>query len=369
MKKSKEKKRLGKYILKITAIVLAILIILPVVAIYSVRGVNAIRFNISDGVQERTFVTLGGIEQAIHIRGQSSENPVIIWLHGGPGLPDTFVLSAFQYQMEHDFTFVRWDQRGGGRTHFRNPDAPISFDILLSDLDELVNYVTERFNQPVYIVGHSWGSLLGITYASRNPEKIDGFVGVGQVISNWSEYRTIATNTAIERALAAGNTNDAEQLRLAYEILSVSTRGDEDYPIGVYMVWEALTFRYLDFTGEGTRFTLDSVFSPWWNFTEMRKLVSLMTDTDFNTFYERNRPLMMEVGRFVPPEQLEIPIAFIMGSEDFVTATPLVVDYYNGVEAPQKNIFILEGAGHSPMASQPDLFAEMLSEALREFSR
>ena len=367
--KQNTEKRVGKRIFKITAIVLAILIILPVLAIYSVRGVNAIRFNISDGVQERTFVTLGGIEQAIHIRGQSTENPVIIWLHGGPGLPDTFQLSTFQFQMEHDFTFVRWDQRGGGRTFYRNPDAPLSLDMLLSDLDELVDYVTERFNQPVYIVGHSWGSLLGITYASRHPEKIDGFVGVGQLLSWWSEYRTIATNAIIERALAAGNTDDAEQARLLDEILSVADMGHEDYSHGDFMAWEALMFRYLDFTDEGTRFALDSVFSPWWNFTEMRKLVSLMTDTDFNTFFERNRPLFIEVGRFVPPEQLEIPIAFIMGSEDFVTATPLVVHYYNRVEAPSKRMFILEGAGHSPMLSQPNEFAEALSEALRGFSR
>jgi len=369
MKKNKEKKRLGKRILKITAIVLAVLIILPLVTIYSVRGVNAIRFNISDGVQERTFVTLGGIEQAIHIRGQSTENPVIIWLHGGPGLPDTFQLSAFQFQMEHDYTFVRWSQRGGERTHFRNPDAPISFDILLSDLDELVDYVTERFNQPVYIVGHSWGSMLGITYASLHPEKIDGFVGVGQLISWWSEYETIAANTIIERALAAGNVNDAEQARILYEILSVADMAHEEFSYADFLAWEALMFRYLDFSGEGISFALDSVFSPWWGFTEKRWLISLLTDTDFNTFFERNRPLFIEVSRFVPPEQLEIPIAFIMGSEDFVTATPLVVDYYHSVEAPSKNMFILEGAGHSPMLSQPDEFAEALSEALREFSR
>jgi len=331
MKKSKEKRGLGKRILKIIAVVLAMLIILPLITIYSVRGVNAIRFNISDGVQERTFIALGGIEQAIHIRGQSTENPVIIWLHGGPGLPDTFALSAFQFQMEHDFTFVRWDQRGGGRTHFRNLNAPISFDVLLSDLDELVDYVIERFNQPV--------------------------------------YRTMATNTIIERALAAGNVNDAEQARLLDEILSVADMGHEDFSQGDFIAWEALMFRYLDFSGESTRFALDSVFSPWWGFTEKRWLISLITDTDFNTHFERNRPLFIEVGRFVPPQQLEIPIAFIMGSEDFATATPLVVDYYNRVETPSKRMFILEGAGHLPMVSQPDLFAEKLSEALWEFSR
>ena len=362
MKHDKQKKKLAKRIIRITAIVLTVIIVLPLITIYSIRGVNAIRFNIRDGVQERIFVNLGGIEQAIHIRGQSINNPVIIWLHGGPGWSDTYNLSTFQFQMEHEFTFVRWDQRGTGRTFYKNPDAPLSLDIQVSDLDDLVEYVTDRFNQPVFIVGHSWGSVLGITYASRYPEKIAGFVGVGQNI-NFAENTTILINAGIERALTAGNTADAEQMRALYERVGGRGFSYENFDFADIQLLQGLPGRYL--TPSGESIVLDSMFSPWFGFTEKRQLISLIADINFN--FNRNRPLFNELDIFTPPEQLEIPIAFIMGREDYITSTSLVIEYYNRVEAPSRNIFIIEGAGHNPMVSQPNEFAKRLREALNGF--
>ena len=83
--------------------------------------------------------------------------------------------------------------------------------------------------------------------------------------------------------------------------------------------------------------------------------------------FDRNRLLFNELDNFVLPERLEIPIAFIMGSEDYITSTLLIIEYYNRVEAPAKNIFIIEGAGHNPMLSQPNEFAERLREVLEGF--
>ena len=363
MKKKPEKKKLAKRIIKITAIVLAVLIILPLITIYAVRGVNAIRFNIRDGVQERIFVTLGGIEQAIHIRGRNESNPVIIWLHGGPGWNDTYNLSAFQYKMENDYTFVRWDQRGSGRTYYRNPNAPLSLDILVSDLDDLVNYVQVRFNQPVYIVGHSWGSVLGITYASLHPEKVAGYVGVGQQI-NMAENIRIAIEVGYERAIEAGNISDAEKMKAVYEKLRGSGFSDDDFDFYDFALAQALPGKYHAPKGESVIW--DSMFSPWFGLSEQRQLISLMTDIYFN--FNRNRPLLNVLDTFVPPERLEIPVAFIMGSEDYITVTSLVVDYYNMVEAPSKQLFIIENSGHNLMLSQPNVFSEKLNEALVGFN-
>jgi len=353
-----------KRILKITAIVLAAMIILPLVAIYTVRGVNAIRLNISNGVQERIFVNLGGIEQAIHIRGQGVNNPVIIWLHGGPGWNDTYNLSSFQNRMEHDYTFIRWDQRGSGRTYYRNPDAPLSLNIQVSDLDDLVDYATVRFNQPVYIIGHSWGSVLGITYASRHPEKIVGFVGVGQNV-NMAENTRLAIEAGIELAIQAGNLDDAEEMRTLYERIKDIGFSDENYDFGDLALAQGLPGRYHAPSGENVIW--DSMFSPYFNFTEQRQLISLMTNIYFN--FGRNRSLFNELDSFTPPERLEVPVAFIMGSEDYVTNTSLAEDYFNRVEAPSKNFFIIEGAGHNLMLSQPNAFMKILYEALAGFSK
>jgi pimeloyl-ACP methyl ester carboxylesterase len=361
MKKQEKKKGLVKHILRITAIVLAAVIALPFIFVFAVRGVYAIKLNIRDSLQERIFVTLGGIEQVVHIRTKKTDNPVIIWLHGGPGWSNAYELAPWQYKMENDYTFVNWDQRGSGRTYRRNPDALPTLDILISDLDDLVDYTKMRFNQPVFIVGISWGSEFGITYASRHPEKIAGFVGVSQVI-NQSENIRIAVETACERAMAAGNTGDAEEMRAVYErnrLKRLSEINSYDY-----ILIQALPTKYFVPRNENQAFNF--TFSPWIGLYEITQIITVF-NVNNDLFKDRNKQLFYEMDVFVPPERLEVPVAFIMGSEDSITVASSVVDYYHRVEAPSKNMFIIEGAGHSPGSSYPDEFAEKLREVLSGF--
>jgi pimeloyl-ACP methyl ester carboxylesterase len=368
MANQNKKKRLAKHILKISAIVMMTIIVLSLVTVLAGRGVYAIKLNIKDGVQEQIFITLGGIEQAIHIRGKNTNNPVIIVLHGGPGWSDAYEMQPWQYKMENDYTFVRWDQRGSGRTYSRNPDAPLSLDIMVSDVDDLVDYVTARFAQPVIIIGDSWGSILGITYATQYPEKIAGFVGVAQVVSN-AESDRIALETGIERAMAAGNIDDAKQMKDLYERIEGKNFSDaitdvelmEDF----YLV-QHLPAKYLAPRYESQLFGI--VFSPWFGFHETKELISVMVINN-SLFLNRNRQLFYAMDSFMPPKQLDVPVAFIMGSEDYITNTALVVDYCDSLKAPSKNVFIVEEAGHSPYRSQPEVFVEMLREALQEFSK
>ena len=82
------------------------------------RARNAEQFAISpkNGIDEATYVSIGGIEQWVTIRGEDRANPVLLFLHGGPGdvtSPWTFALFA---PWEKHFTVVQWDQRGAGRT-------------------------------------------------------------------------------------------------------------------------------------------------------------------------------------------------------------------------------------------------------------
>ena len=354
-----------KRILKIAAIVLATAIFLPLLVILGGRGVYAAKLHIRGGVQERIFVTLGGIEQQIHIRGENAGNPVIVWLHGGPGWSDAYELAPWQYKMENDYTFIRWDQRGSGRTYYRSPGAPLSLDIMVSDVDELVDYAVERFGQPVYIVGDSWGSQLGITYASRHPEKIAGFVRVGQHLDK-AESERIAIETACERAIAAGNTEDAAEMRAVYERIRNKSVLGADFNFDDYVLIQQLPARYLAPRYESQGFGV--IFSPWFGFSEIKELMTIFMFNN-NLLFDRNRPLFHEVETFVPPGRLDVQAAFIQGSEDYICNTSLVAEYCGRLEAPSKEMFIIEGAGHSPYSPQPEAFAEKLSEALAGFHR
>jgi pimeloyl-ACP methyl ester carboxylesterase len=119
------------------------------------------------GIDEGTYVKLGGQRQYLLIRGQDKNNPIIIWLHGGPAGPDAYTTYVFEQQLTDSYTFVNWEQRGCGRTYFKNKDQDphnetVSFKQTQKDLDELVDYLCRRFNKKkVIILGHSYGTDIG----------------------------------------------------------------------------------------------------------------------------------------------------------------------------------------------------------------
>jgi len=132
---------------------------------------------IENGIDEEGYVALGGQHQYVTVRGMNRNNPVIIFLHGGPGAGLTCLNYIFSDPLTSEYTFVGWDQRGCGRTYLNNisvdPDNDtVTFDQLQKDLDELVDHAREKFGQDkVILMGHSWGTVVGSVYAQEHPEK------------------------------------------------------------------------------------------------------------------------------------------------------------------------------------------------------
>lgn len=174
----------------------------------------------ADGVQEAAYLPIGGIEQYICVRGRSRANPVLLVLHGGPGSTLGATACRWQGALEAAFTVVHWDQRGSGNTYYRDPAAPPpTVERLLSDLDELVDALRARYGQDrLFLLGHSWGSLLGGLYALRRPEKLSAWLPVSQMV-DFKRSEQVSAAEAIRRARGAGREEDAE--RLAQELEQV----------------------------------------------------------------------------------------------------------------------------------------------------
>ena len=132
-------------------------------------------------IAEVAYLRLGGLDQWVMIRGESIANPLLILLHGGPGFSETHFFRHFNAPLEKAFTVVYWDQRGSGKS-FDGKIARSSMTVerFVTDLDELVQAVCRRVGKErVTIFGHSWGSVLGVLYAARFPEKVAAYVGSG----------------------------------------------------------------------------------------------------------------------------------------------------------------------------------------------
>ncbi|MBQ5472523.1 MAG: alpha/beta hydrolase, partial [Treponema sp.] len=186
-----KKRHVAIRILKWTGAVVLILLFSAISFVIGMRNVRFINHqaNYIHGVDESTYINLGGQNQYVLMMGRNVENPVIINLHGGPASPDTTALYTFSDYLMEDFTIVGWDQRGAGRTYYKNKNADgenstATFEQALSDLDELVDYVRARFNKnKVIIMGHSYGTVLGSRYVLMHPEKVSDYIAVGSVVS------------------------------------------------------------------------------------------------------------------------------------------------------------------------------------------
>ena len=135
-----------------------------------------------NSVSELTALEIGGLEQWILVRGEDQSNPVLLWLHGGPGSAQMPVHRAFNRELEKEYVVVHWDQRGAGKSnHSGFREETMTLDRFIEDAHELTKYLKDRFDQEkIYLLGHSWGTQMGILTVQRYPDNYHAFISVGQ---------------------------------------------------------------------------------------------------------------------------------------------------------------------------------------------
>src|SRR5579864_528927 len=127
-------------------------------------------------------IRIGGVDQYILIRGNDSSLPILLFLHGGPGMPAMYLAHSFQHELEKDFVVVQWDRRAAGKSYREDISSTLTNEQLVADTVELTNVLRARFHQDkIYLVGHSWGTYLGMLVIARHPELYHAYVGIGQL--------------------------------------------------------------------------------------------------------------------------------------------------------------------------------------------
>src|SRR5574337_761601 len=156
---------------------------------------------LQNSIAEISYLRLGGFDQWVMIRGENIANPILILLHGGPGFPEMRLFRTFNAALEQHYTVVYWMQRGTSKSFDRRmPPSSLTIEQFIADLDELVEMLRARFGkEKVVLYGHSWGSVLGVLYASRCPEKVAAYVGTGQ-IGEWAAFETASYTFVLAEA-------------------------------------------------------------------------------------------------------------------------------------------------------------------------
>jgi pimeloyl-ACP methyl ester carboxylesterase len=312
----------------------------------------------SNGISALEQITLGDLKQWIFIRGENQNNPVLLFLHGGPGAPLFGMSSSRKYDSEliKHFTVVHWDQRGSGKSF--SSDIPVdtmTLDRFVEDCSELIDYLRNRFHTPkVFLVAHSSGTVIGIKTAHRYPEKIYAYIGVAQVVDEFEQQKVIY-NFLIDKAEKSGDQKRKNAIK------TIGPPPYESYKQTLEIAQQVGHFAGF-FHGKSVNmifFMLNFLTSPEYSITEgFRALRSKGFYFTMNSMWEelKNVNLTKEI------ESTKIPIYFFEGKYDMTVPTTVVENFFNNLDTKKgKELYIFDNSAHFPMLEEKERYEELLT--------
>jgi len=315
---------------------------------------------LTGSISEKIFVEINGVQQGMFIKGKDVNNPVLLFVHGGPGMPEYWLTQRYPTGLEDHFVVVWWEQRGAGLSYSADisPET-MTAEQFVDDTVAVTNYLRERFDkEKIYMMAHSWGSYIGIQAAAREPDLYYAYIGTGQ-ISYQIQSEQLAYQYALEYYKENGNANMVKKLEAAPPTLTVPLPAN-------YM---ALRDPYMHSAGIGTTHDMKSVvtgiFLPSWQFKEytLGEKVNLWK----GKFYSRSSSFSLwdkmqitDLGGQVT--KLDIPVYFLHGLYDYTCAYPLAKEYFDELDVPIKGFYTFENSAHSPMFEEPEKVQKILLE-------
>jgi pimeloyl-ACP methyl ester carboxylesterase len=326
----------------------------PVLEFLRNRNAKDYAIDTTNGIDEASYVPIGGIDQWVTIRGQNRANPVLLFVHGGPGdttNPWTFALFA---PWEEEFTVVQWDQRGAGRTLAKSGPSiadTLTPDRMAQDGVELAQYLCKHLGKDkIVVAAHSFGTILALQMVEARPDLFYAYVGTGQVADETKNY-SAAYDALVKKAVAIGNQRAIDELKSIGPPPYSDGRGygvqrkwsnrfegsDEFLPglIGLTLVAPGGGIEYLNASLESQMLSGEKLFS------------------------QTRTQTMKDLGL-----EFKVPVFFFEGTEDFTTPTALARDYLAALTAPRKEFVPIEG-GHFAVFMNSTAFLKELVEKVR----
>ena len=304
-------------------------------------------------------VNLNGSQQWISIRGRDANNPVLLFLAGGPGGSQLATARHALGGLEEHFVVVNWEQPGAGKSFHSVDRSKLTPERYLADAQELVLYLRQRFGQEkVYVLGESWGSALGIWMVQRQPELYHAFVGTGQMVA-FLETDEICYEFALRLAEERGDDRKVEQLQ---------RQGPPPY-YGKGVARKQLaylmdTYAYMNQNPAiiGGFNTIGDFASPEYGLYDKVNWIRGPLDTLGIVFQQ-----LWDVDLRKQAAQLEVPVYFLIGRHDVNAPTALTEEYYDLLSAPHKELVLFERSGHTPWTSESGRFVdEMVNRVLAQ---
>lgn len=297
-------------------------------------------------MQRPEQVKLGSTKQWILLRGRP-ERPVLLVLHGGPGSADIATASRYQRDLEKHFWVVNWDQRGAGKSGYL--DTYLSVEQLIADATELIRLLLARFGkQKLYLLGHSWGSALGLLVTHRHPELVAAYVGVGQLVDAHENER-------LSYEYVQGR---ARQISNKLVLLVGRSRPPYGVNVGALLTQRAWLYLFGGFfysRRAGLRYALAFLSSETYSLKD-----KLRYTRNLRTSLRQLWPEVEAINLSRDVLSVEVPVLFCLGEHDMTTPSVLAEHYFVMLTAPSKQLTWFSKSAHCPHLEEPRKFAETI---------
>jgi pimeloyl-ACP methyl ester carboxylesterase len=317
------------------------------------------------GVERTQAVKIGGIDQWISVRGTDRRNPVLLMLHGGPGWVSMPTSWYFQRGWEEYFTVVQWDQRGAGKTYAANDPANIAPTMtrprMLADAEEMIAWLRKEFGKDrIFVLGHSWGSSLGIELARRHPEWLHAYIGMGQIV-NSPESERRGWQFAMD---AAKKDNNLEAVRELQAIAPYPAPGKPVVLKDLFLQRKWLghyggaVFNRTGFDAESAAIKLSPEYTD----------ADLKTIWDGNAFSEKHLLAETIALDFSAYTEFRCPIVLFNGRHDYNVSSSVAAEWFARVKAPAKQLVWFEDSAHEMFNEEPGKTLVSLVRYARPFA-
>jgi pimeloyl-ACP methyl ester carboxylesterase len=306
-------------------------------------------------------MNINGLDQRMIIRGCDTTKPVLLYLHGGPGDPEFPFVSQFNSDIENIFVVCYWEQRGAGLSYSNKiPPASMTLSQFVDDAGKVSEYILRRFDRKkIFLLGHSWGSMLGAFTANKYPEYYYAFISVGQV-GNQVRSEKISYDFVLSRA---------KELKDKKAVRTIEKTGPPPYtdPIEAlnnlrierkYLIKYGGAIKNGEFYPKAVK----SLFACK-EYTFKDK-INYLRGMGFTKRYLWDIVMKTNLFKAVPSQQ--IPVYILQGRFDYQTSYIVAQDYFIALKAPLKKFFTFENSAHSPIFEEPEKFERILREILLE---
>ena len=303
-------------------------------------------------------VEVNGSIQNIRVRAAKKGLPVILFLHGGPGVCDRHNILRDHSDLAEDFTLVCWDQRGSGKSY--TPDIKKSVPKVadyVDDVEFMLEYLTGKFGvRKVAMVGHSWGSIIGVLAAARRPDLLFAYVGEGQFVDG-DRNEEGSYRFCLEEAKRRGD-------KKALAALEKGAPVDGVYPDNKSMMTQRdCLSRYGGAIPGGKQGLVKGLLMPLLK-TKEYSLADIVKYAQGATYLTDVMWPDVVGQRLSAIKSLNVPVVITQGRHDYNTPSAIAKEWFDALSAPAKKWVWFENSAHSPDVEEPEKWSAVLKEEL-----